>query len=232
MKIDSVNINRSAIVFGHSSGLGFELTNKLLEKGYQVIGFSNTETTTRSDRLVSVIADLSSRPELEKVKDLILEIHNKFDLLIYSAGILNGCPIDDFSYESLEKLYKANTFAPMYIESRLLNHIKENGSYVINVTSSTVEHYSYSSFAEYSSSKAALAKFTKDIRKELAGTSARVMDFCPAGFKSNIYKNMNGNKVERDESEQMSPADLAGIIIYLAELPKNIEIPYIFANRK
>lgn len=223
---------KSAIVFGHSSGLGFEVTKLLLNNGYSVFGVSHTESPEKSDNLTSIVADLTNTSVIENVINLILNEHKDFNVLLYSAGILAGHDMNAIKYDDIEKIYKVNTFAPMYIESRLLDVIKTNGAYVVNVSSSTVEHYHYPNLAVYSSSKAALGKFTKDLDKELKNTSARVMDFCPAGFASNIYKQMGGEKVERDESSQMDPADLAGIIFKIIELPKNIEIPYIFANRK
>lgn len=221
-----------AIVFGHSSGLGLELTKIFIDKGYEVVGISHTQTPIESKQLTSIVANLLELNQLQQVVDDIKSKYSNFDTLIYSAGVLAAHDMAAINYNDIGKLYGVNTFAPMYIESQLLENIKNNGAYVVNVSSSTVEHYHYPNLAVYSSSKAALAKFTKDLEKELKGTGARVMDFCPAGFTSNIYKQMSGDKVDRDESSQMDPADLARIILAILETPRNIEIPYIFANRK
>jgi len=119
----------------------------------------------------------------------------------------------------------------MFIESQLLGLIKKNGTDVVNITSSALVDY-YPKFAEYSSSKAAFAKFTKDLQKELQDTNARVLDVCPSGFQSNIYKVMTGDKIDRDESKQMKAEDLANLIDYVLKLPKKMELTYIYVNRK
>jgi len=71
-----------------------------------------------------------------------------------------------------------------------------------------------------------------DLQKELEGFKCRVMDFCPSGFTSDIYKVMTGEKIDRDESKQIKAEDLAELIFYLLRLPKRIEIASIFVNRK
>jgi NADP-dependent 3-hydroxy acid dehydrogenase YdfG len=70
------------------------------------------------------------------------------------------------------------------------------------------------------------------LQQRLVETNSRVIDFCPSGFASNIYKSMSGEKVERDESIQMPTDKLAELMVYLLQLPKKIEISHIFVNRK
>jgi len=65
-----------------------------------------------------------------------------------------------------------------------------------------------------------LQRFTSDLQYKLYGTKSRVIEFRPGAFKSNIYKNMLGDKIDRIEKEQMDPNDLAGIIYYILNLPK------------
>lgn len=222
---------KTAIIFGHTSGLGLELTNQLIKKNYNVVGFARSACKLNSNLLINNITDLTSEQDINKAIFLIKSKYSSFDYLIYCAGTLTAHNIDNLNYSEVEKLYKINIFAPMIIESSLLKLIINNGSDVVNITSSALIDY-YPKFAEYSSSKAALQKFTKDLQKELKETNSRVIEFCPSGFTSNIYKNMTGDKVNRDESVQMQAADVANILIFLLELPKKIEISQIYVNRK
>ena len=131
----------------------------------------------------------------------------------------------------MEHMYRVNTFAPMYIESKLFELIDSNSTYVVNIISSMLVDY-YPKFVTYASTKAALAKFTQDLKKSLKDTGARVLDVSPSGFKSNIYKTMIGEKVIRDESKQMNTEDLASLIFYLVSLPKKMEASHIYIDRK
>lgn len=116
-------------------------------------------------------------------------------------------------------------------ESGLLPLIRQNRADVINITSSALIKY-YSAFAEYSSAKAALQKFTRDLQEELKETNSRVIEFCPGAFASNIYKNMTGDKINRNEAAQLSADSYASIIVYLLELPKKIQVYYIYVDKK
>lgn len=222
---------KTALVFGHTSGLGLAVSRELMTKGYKIVGVARSKSSVESDDVVSLTADISKKFDIENVVNEITQKYATFDVLVYCSGTLTSHDMGSLDYDGMEYAYKVNTYAPMYIESRLLDLIKKNGSYVVNVTSSTLM-INYPQFAEYASSKAALAKFTKDLHVELKDTGARVMDICPGGFASNIYTKMSGEKNERDESKQMDPANIAGLIAYIVELPKNVEVPFLFVNRK
>jgi short-subunit dehydrogenase len=199
----------------------------MLTNGYHVVGISRSAGAIKSDKLIDLQADLSKKENLQVAVKEIKQKYPVFDVLIFAAGMLTAHDIDNLNYSDMEYQYKVNVFAPMFIESQLLKNIKVNSTYVVNVTSSALIDY-YPRYSEYSSSKAALAKFTADLQKSLLETGARVMDVCPGGFKSNIYKTMTGDKIDRDESKQMNAEDLAGLIAFILEMPKDIEIPYLY----
>lgn len=222
---------KTALLFGHSSGLGHALSEVLLEEGFSVIGVSRRKSEIQSPHLINLEVDLADEAQIHRLCQEIQHDHPDFDVLIFAAGALTAHSIDKIVYKELERIYRVNTFAPMVIESLLLDTIKSNNADVINITSSSLIDY-YPAFAEYSSSKAAFAKFTLDLRKELKSTQCRVMDICPGGFASNIYKTMTGDKIDRDESRQMKAEDLAGLIVYLLKLPKRMEVAHIFIDRK
>lgn len=222
---------KTALLFGHSSGLGYALSKVLIKEGFSVIGISRRNSDLQSPHLINLQADLSDEAQIQQLCQQIQNDYPSFSVLIFAAGALTAHSIDNFVYKELERVYKVNTFAPMVIESSLLDIIKDNSADVVNITSSSLIDY-YPAFAEYSSSKAAFAKFTLDLRKELKTTQCRVMDICPGGFTSNIYQAMTGDKMERDESRQMKAEDLAELIVYLLKLPKRMEVANIFIDRK
>lgn len=222
---------KTALVFGHTSGLGYEVTKTLIKKNYKVIGFARSQGKNKSNLLTDVQVDLSDKEGVQKAISIIKKQYHQFNYLIFCTGVLTAHNLDDLSMTDTEIVYRVNVFAPMMIESALLELIKQNEADVVNVTSSSLVDY-YPQFTEYSTSKSALQKFTNDLKKELQTTRCRVIEFCPSGFTSNIYKNMTGDKVNRDESLQMKAEDLASLMIYLLELPKKIEISHIYIDRK
>lgn len=220
---------KTALIFGHTSGMGFAITKILLEKNYSVIGFARSQSSMQSDRLENIQVDLTVKEEVEKTSMLIKRKFDKFDVLIYCSGVLTAHTTDNLDYQETERLYKILVFAPMIIESHLLPLIKKNKADVVNITSEALIHF-YPSFAEYSSAKAAISNFIKHLQTVLDQTGSRVIEFCPGAFQSNIYKNMTGEKMKRDEGKYLSADAYAKIIAYLLDLPKNIKVPYIYVD--
>ncbi len=222
---------KTVLIFGHTSGLGYHLSKKYLDTGHTVIGVARRKSDLASDKLINLEADLSSKADTQRVADEIAGQHSKFGALLFCAGTLTSHGIGRLDYAQMEAMYKVNLFAPMIIESKLLDTIKANSADVMNVTSDSAFNF-YENYYEYGTSKIALQKFTSDLRKSLKDTPCRVMDFCPSGFQSNIRKTGTGEVVVRDESTYMKAEDLADLIYYLLSLPKWIEIASIFSNRK
>jgi NADP-dependent 3-hydroxy acid dehydrogenase YdfG len=181
--------------------------------------------------LIQLQADLLRDQDLLRVIETIDTEHKSFDMLIYAVGGLTAHNIDELSIEDMRYVFQLNTLAPMLIESRLLSSIAANGADVVNITSSSIAEY-YPNLTEYSASKIAFQKFTRDLQHAVRDTSARIIEICPSGFESNIYRNMRGRRVERDETIQIPAEELANLIVHVLELPKIMELTHIFVNRK
>ncbi len=222
---------RHAIIFGHTSGLGLAVAKQLSRQGFEIIGIGRSKAEIPDAAITEIHADLAKADEVQRVIRQIREKHSLFDVLIYTAGALTAHDIDKLDYADMEYLYRVNVFAPMSIESALVDLIESNGADVVNVTSSSIYEF-YPKFAEYSSSKAAFAKFTSDLQRRLKESAARVMDLSPSGFTSNMYANMSGEVIKRDESKQIQADDLAALVCYVLALPKRIEVTKINVNRK
>lgn len=220
---------KTALVFGHSSGLGLAVTKRLIDRGWTVVGAARARVELPG--VTNIEADFSDRRQLETLTERIKQEYAQFDLLIFATGMLTMHDIERLDYEDMVYCYRVNVVSAMYIESQLLPLVKACEADIVNVTSiSALAHHE--SYSEYSTSKAALVKFTSDLKAELDSTPCRVIDFCPSGFMSNIYRTMTGEKVERDERKQMKAEDLAELMVSLIELPKRIEVSKIILDRK
>ena len=222
---------KTAIIFGHTSGLGYEVSKKFLDAGYQVVGIARRVSDISSDKLINIQADLAKKEDAQRVVEEIEQQHSSFEVFIFSTGMLTAHEIDSLNYDDMEQMYRVNLFAPMIIESGLFKKIKTNGADVVNVTSDAVLN-NYPKYHEYASAKTAFRKFTDDLQKKLQDTPARVIEFCPSGFQSNIRKTGTGDIIKRNESTYMKAEDLADLMFYLLQLPKNIEVMNININRK
>lgn len=99
---------KTAIIVGHTSGLGFAVTKVLIDKQYRVIGVARSINSIKSELLENIQVDLSNKEGIEKA---ILEIKNKysqFNFIVYCAGILTAHNMDNLNYDNMEQLYKVN----------------------------------------------------------------------------------------------------------------------------
>jgi NADP-dependent 3-hydroxy acid dehydrogenase YdfG len=222
---------KTALIFGHSNGLGEVVSRRLLQNNCRVVGVARSAPGYTSPNLASIQADLSNTEALRVVLETIKSDYAKFDFLVFTAGVLLGSSWGALRYSDMEFIYKVNVLAPIMIESSLIGQIKTNGATVLNVTSSTTTHY-YPNLVPYAASKAALRKFTEDLQNELQYTNARAIDFCPGGFTSTIYQTMLGEKIERDEMQQINIDDMADLVVYLLNSHPMMRINNIFVGRR
>jgi NADP-dependent 3-hydroxy acid dehydrogenase YdfG len=211
--------------------LGLALVRQLGDQGFDILGVARSKAGISGATISEISADLSKPSDVQAIVEEIRKKYSSFDAMVYTAGSLTAHGIEKLDYAEMEYLYRVNVFAPMTIESHLLDLIEHNGADVVNVTSSSLYDF-YPKFSEYSSSKAAFAKFTSDLQRRLTKSQARVMDLCPSGFTSNMYANMGGEIIQRDESIQIRVEDLAALVCYILALPKRIEVSRIMVNRK
>jgi len=74
---------RTVLIFGHSSGLGYELCKTFLKNGYRVVGIARRQNGIESSQLVNVQADLSVKSDIERACRLIGQTYPVFDALIF-----------------------------------------------------------------------------------------------------------------------------------------------------
>ena len=218
------------IITGTSSGLGYETSKQLISKGVKVIGLSR-KNPAFSSNYVHISCDLSSKESIESAVKEILKKHSDFDALINCAGMLNARDTNNLKYDELEYSLKVNLIAPIILTSELLEQGKQNSADFLFVTSIAIKEY-YPKFDGYSAAKAGLENFVHNLQIELAQTKCRIINFCPGGFKSNIWKKATGDKVKRDENIRIETSDMAALLIHILNIPKKMEVQNIVINQK
>jgi NAD(P)-dependent dehydrogenase (short-subunit alcohol dehydrogenase family) len=175
----------NVIVTGASSGVGYELTKKLItdKRITKVLGIAR-----RAERLneLSEYADSINRegvfvPLTEDVSAISLEsisAHvNRVDALVNNAGILISKPFVDLTEEDFQAIYKVNVFAP----ARLIRMLKpmmggERSTHVVNIGSMGGFQGSakFPGLSAYSSSKSAIAGLSECLAEEFKEDNVKV----------------------------------------------------------
>lgn len=134
---------KTALVTGACSGIGYELSRALLAKGYRLvmINRSNAKASQTAQSLMheypntsigSFIADLSVHQDIRKVVTDISREYEAIDVLFNNAGVMVGSK--QFSRQGNELHFEVNTVAP-FLLTRLLKPLLSKGSNPVVVTS-------------------------------------------------------------------------------------------------
>ena len=145
----SKDINRQDgkvfLITGANSGLGYETSRFLLEKGATVImccrdlikGEKAKKELLKYNfpgKIQLVKLDLSDLKNVEKIAEFIKNKFNYLDVLINNAGIM--APPKTFSKQGFEIQFAVNHLAHMFLTLELLPMLEEkNNSRVVTVTS-------------------------------------------------------------------------------------------------
>lgn len=162
----------TAVVTGHTSGLGLNITSVLIAMGWRVYGISDGDFGVKdTDNLISIVADVKWMDEL---KAAAAEVGDHVDVLINCAGVNHLTPFAELKGEDWERLMDTNAKAPWMATQAFLpllqrSNDREQGGTVINIVSNAAQVPMTHSLA-YCASKAAALMVTRQMARELFKT--------------------------------------------------------------
>ncbi|MFW6351179.1 MAG: SDR family oxidoreductase [Bacteroidota bacterium] len=175
--------DNTVLITGGSSGIGFELSRVLTQKGNKVIicGKSNEKLIAAKKtepKLITYQCDLSDSKECISFAKKIRENHPDLNILINNAAIVNKTDFIDSenAIELAENEYQTNLIAPIRMIKLLYDTIRENDTpVIINITSGLI-YAPRVVYPFYNSSKSALHSFTQTLRIRLKNEKTKVVE--------------------------------------------------------
>jgi NAD(P)-dependent dehydrogenase (short-subunit alcohol dehydrogenase family) len=164
----------TALVTGASRGLGLALARRLAGDGWRLI-----IDARGADALRDAYAELSAKTDVTAVAgDVADPAHRRalanaarvaggVDALVNNASLLGPSPrppLLDYPVAELERVFRANVFAPLALVQALRPWLRA-GARVVNVTSDAAVE-PYAGWGGYGSSKAALEQLTAILAAE------------------------------------------------------------------
>lgn len=219
---------KNIILTGASDGLGKEFGKICLANDINIIAICRTKPSYDCEFIKT---DLTDEKSMMEACNVIKEKYNKFDAIINCAGIPSIQKLEEITYEELDTSMKVNSIAPMFLTAQLMQLIKENEADIINVGSTVGLKQGYEKQLAYTTSKWAIRGTSYNLQLELKKSKCRVIHFNVGGMNTKMHEKYNGTKIE-NPAEWMNPEDIANLMLYILNLPKNIEISEIAINRK
>ena len=219
---------KNIILTGASDGLGKEIAKLCIENGFNVIALCRNKPEYVCD---FIKVDLTDENDMISACNLIKEKYNKIDALINCAGVPGIEKLGEITYSCLDNLMKINSIAPMFLTSQLIELIKKSEADIVNVGSTIGLKQGYEDQLAYTTSKWALRGTSYNLQLELKKYNCRVIQLNIGGMNTRMHEKYTGKKIE-NPNEWMDPKDIANIILYTIQLPKNIEVSEMVINRK
>ncbi len=163
------------IVTGASKGLGAAIADVACDHGASVVLAARTgpelemlaqQISLRGGRAISVVGDISRFEDCQRIVERAVQAFGKIDVLVNNAGTIEPLgPVADLHHTDWSHHMAVNLFGPVMMCQLALPYLRQTGGRVINVTSHAAE-ISLPGASAYSSSKAALNRFSKTLALE------------------------------------------------------------------
>jgi len=215
------------LITGASRGLGRALALEFGRRGAMLVinsrsasaaDLAQTESELKAlgAQVLSVVADVSIRGDVERLAGEALAHFGRVDVLINNASALGPTPMPyliDTPIDDFEAVLRTNTLGPFILTRALVGQMIARGSGVIINVSSDAGVVGYASWGAYGVSKAALDHLTRTWATEVEGTGVRVNSVDPGDMNTRMKR---ASDPQGDDTDWADPATVTPVFVYLA----------------
>ena len=214
--------DKCVLVTGSSSGIGYEITLKLLDLGAKVIGIARNHDRSKLENknYTTYKCDVSAHQKLEILLKQILKKHPQINCLISNAGYGDFGPLENFSTLQIDNFIATNLTSHMVITKLLLPHFKRNKIGDIIFIGSEAGLLGAKNGSLYCTAKFGLRGFSEALSKDVANKNIRVSIINPGMIRTDFFENLNfepGN----DEENAINIKDVSSTVAYILDLSRN-----------
>jgi NAD(P)-dependent dehydrogenase (short-subunit alcohol dehydrogenase family) len=223
---------RRAVITGGDSGIGRAVAIAFAREGADVLVSYLPEeeedaqetlrwVTDAGRRGVAVPGDIQDEAHCRAIVDRAVSELGGLDVLVNNAAFqmaLDG--LESLTTEQLERTYRTNVFAMIWLCQAALPHLQPGAS-IINTTS--IQAFQPSPpLLDYASTKAAIVNFTKNLSQELAERGIRVNAVAPGPIWTPLIpatmpaENVTQFGQETPLGRPGQPAELAPAYVFFA----------------
>lgn len=200
-------MKKVVLITGASKGIGYALTQKMLNEGFIVIGTSRDGKIRGVEKknFYPLKLDLSMPESIEYACKQLFSKFKQIDILINNAGIGPDLDIDFPEKVSFEKTFQVNVTGTVFFTESILEKITKNGM-LLNISSEmgSIHNCERSDSVAYQMSKSALNMYTKILISRLKN-NIQVAAVHPGWVKTTIAKDnvINGRITPEQSAESI-----------------------------
>jgi 3-oxoacyl-[acyl-carrier protein] reductase len=226
MTIEPRPMDKVALVFGGSRGIGAAIVKQLAADGASVaLTYAKSpdkaaETAHAAEALgVSAIMIKADSADAEAVTDAVAQTVARFgrlDILVVNAGILIRGTVDTFALEDFDLMLATNIRGVFVAIQASAPHLMDGGR-IITIGSNTAVRTAFPGASVYSMTKGAIASLVRGVAIDLAPRGITVNNVQPGPTATD----MTASHVEMVKplvplGRIADPEEIAGLVAYLA----------------
>ncbi|MDY0318251.1 MAG: SDR family oxidoreductase [Candidatus Izemoplasmatales bacterium] len=191
-------MNKTVVISGASSGIGFATAEYLDNLGYNVIGLSR-KYPTNEYKFKYYLCDITKEDQIIKLVENLKQDNGSIDVLVNCAGMGVSGAIEYSSEKEFRKIFDVNVMGQFLLTKNLIPLLrKSNNAKIINIGSVAGELIiPFQTF--YSMTKAAIHAFSEGLRNELRPFNIQVVSVLPGDIKTDFTKNREMPLVLEDD---------------------------------
>ena len=214
--------DKCVLITGSSSGIGYEITLKLLDLGAKVIGIARDHDRSKLDNknYTTYKCDVSAHQKLEILLKQILKKHPQINCFISNAGYGDFGPLENFSTLQIKNFIATNLTSHMVITKLLLPHFKRIKIGDIIFIGSEAGLLGAKNGSLYCTAKFGLRGFSEALSKDVANKNIKISIINPGMIRTDFFENLNFEPGV-DEENAINIKDVSSTVAYVLGLSRS-----------
>ncbi len=214
--------DKCVLVTGSSSGIGYEITLKLLDLGAKVIGIARNHDRSKLEdkNYTTYKCDVSAHQKLEILLKQILKKHPQINCFISNAGYGDFGPLENFSTLQIKNFFATNLTSHIVTTKLLLPHFKRIKIGDIIFIGSEAGLLGAKNGSLYCTAKFGLRGFSEALSKDVENKNIRVSIINPGMIRTDFFENLNFEP-GIDEENAINIKDVSSTVAYILDLSRN-----------
>jgi NAD(P)-dependent dehydrogenase (short-subunit alcohol dehydrogenase family) len=221
--------NKTAVITGGTTGIGFETAQQFVAKGARVILTGQNEDRLQTavsklgEAVIPIRADVRSLHDLDILAARVKAEFGQLDILFANAGIGLFAPLAAIDEGFYDDQFDINVKGVFFTVQKLAELLNDGASVILNA--SAVNEKGVAMGSVYFATKAAVRSLARTLAAELASRQIRVNAISPGLVLTNFQNNSPpevvenfGNYVKQTAplSRLGKPEEIAAGVVFLA----------------